>query len=34
MKKITENWNLWYVLLALFLLLQIIFYYCFTKYWA
>lgn len=29
-----KNWNTWYILLASALVLQIIFYYLFTKFWA
>ncbi|SHM85593.1 hypothetical protein SAMN05421639_101721 [Chryseobacterium shigense] len=29
-----KNWNTWYVLLAAALVLQIVFYYWFTKSWA
>ena len=32
MKKI--NWSAWYVTVTLLLVLQIIFYYLFTQYWA
>ncbi len=28
------NWNIWYVLLAVALIVQIILYYLFTKFWA
>lgn len=29
-----KNWNTWYVLLTVALVLQIAFYYLFTKFWA
>lgn len=29
-----KNWNTWYILLAAALVVQIIFYYLFTKFWA
>ncbi len=28
------NWNLWYVIVLVALVVQIIFYYLFTRYWA
>ena len=28
------NWNRWYAAVLLFLVLQIIVYYCFTLYWS
>jgi len=34
MKNHLKNWNTWYVLLAIALIGQIVFYYLFTKYWA
>lgn len=34
MNKQLKNWNIWYVLLAVALVLQIVFYYLFTKFWA
>jgi hypothetical protein len=34
MNKKIKNWNIWYILLAVALVLQIAFYYGFTKYWA
>jgi len=34
MKNQFKNWNTWYVLLALALAFQIVFYYFFTKFWA
>ncbi len=34
MNKQLKNWNIWYVLLAVALVLQIVFYYWFTKFWA
>lgn len=34
MNKQLKNWNIWYVLLAIALVLQIVFYYWFTKFWA
>jgi ABC-type glycerol-3-phosphate transport system permease component len=27
------NWNRWYAAVLLFLLVQIVVYYCFTRYW-
>jgi hypothetical protein len=32
--KQLKNWKIWYVLLAVALIAQIIFYYVFTKFWA
>jgi len=32
-KNRLDNWNLWYILLFLALVAQIILYYLFTKYW-
>lgn len=29
-----KNWNIWYILLAVVLVVQIVFYYLFTKFWA
>lgn len=29
-----KNWNTWYILLALALVFQVVFYYLFTKFWA
>ncbi|OBW41920.1 hypothetical protein AB670_01735 [Chryseobacterium sp. MOF25P] len=29
-----KNWNIWYILLAVALVGQIVFYYLFTKFWA
>lgn len=29
-----KNWNTWYILLAIALVVQIAFYYLFTKFWA
>lgn len=34
MDKRLKNWTLWYLLLAIALVLQIILYYWFTKFWA
>jgi len=34
MNKKLKNWNIWYILLAVALVLQIVFYYWFTKFWA
>ncbi|WP_346985629.1 PIG-L family deacetylase [Chryseobacterium sp. POE27] len=34
MNKQLKNWNTWYILLAAALVLQIAFYYVFTKFWA
>ncbi|EJL71499.1 Uncharacterised protein [Chryseobacterium indologenes] len=34
MNKQLKNWNTWYILLAAALVLQIAFYYWFTKFWA
>lgn len=34
MNKQLKNWNIWYILLAVALVLQIVFYYWFTKFWA
>ncbi|TQM22336.1 hypothetical protein FB551_2048 [Chryseobacterium aquifrigidense] len=34
MNKKNKNWNIWYILLAVALVLQIAFYYGFTKYWT
>lgn len=34
MNKQLKNWNTWYVLLVAALILQIAFYYLFTKFWA
>lgn len=34
MNKKIKNWNLWYILLAAALVFQIVFYYCFTKFWS
>ncbi len=34
MDKQLKNWTLWYLLLAIALVLQIILYYWFTKFWA
>jgi len=28
-----KNWNIWYILLAVVLILQIVFYYLFTNFW-
>lgn len=29
-----QNWGRWYIAVILFLLLQIVLYYWFTKYWS
>ena len=29
-----KKWSTWYILLALGLVFQIVFYYLFTKFWA
>jgi len=34
MNKQLKNWNTWYILLAVALVVQIVFYYLFTKFWA
>jgi hypothetical protein len=34
MNKQLKNWNIWYILLAVALVAQIVFYYWFTKFWA
>lgn len=34
MDKRLKNWTLWYLLLAIALVLQIILYYWFTKFWV
>lgn len=34
MGKQSGNWNIWYLLLAVALIVQIILYYLFTKFWA
>ncbi len=34
MDKRLKNWTLWYLLLAIALVLQIVLYYWFTKFWA
>ncbi|MDQ1162965.1 hypothetical protein QE422_003333 [Chryseobacterium sp. SORGH_AS 447] len=34
MGKQPANWNIWYLLLAVALIVQIILYYLFTKFWA
>lgn len=34
MNKKLKNWNIWYLLLAVVLVVQIAFYYWFTKFWA
>lgn len=34
MGKQPVNWNIWYLLLAVALIVQIILYYLFTKFWA
>ncbi len=34
MNKKLKNWNTWYLLLAAALVLQIVLYYWFTKFWA
>ncbi len=34
MNKQLKNWNTWYILLAAGLVLQIVLYYLFTKFWA
>ena len=34
MNKQLKNWNIWYILLAIALVVQIGFYYFFTKFWA
>jgi hypothetical protein len=34
MSKKIKNWKIWYLLLAFALVLQIVLYYWFTKFWA
>ena len=34
MNKQFKNWNTWYILMVVALVLQITFYYGFTKFWA
>ncbi|CAD7797374.1 hypothetical protein CHRY9390_00158 [Chryseobacterium aquaeductus] len=34
MKNQFKNWNTWYILLAVALVVQIAFYYFFTKFWG
>jgi hypothetical protein len=34
MNKPLKNWKTWYLLLAAALVLQIVLYYLFTKFWA